>query len=248
MHELITASTTMTSIQIAEIIGKQHKDVLRDIRDESVKLEAGGIDNGRKFALVDYTDAKGESRPCYRLTREGVLQLAARYDAVTRAKLIEMAMRTERPQMSQIEILASITSEMAAQEQRLMSITGSVEAVTEELEEMKEVIALDQQDWREGCMKLVKRIAMKAGGYSKIQPVWAEIHRNIDSRLGANLQRRLENKRARMAAAGATKSERDAVSKLDIIAEDKKLIDGTIHIIKMLAVKNGVRWTEDELP
>ena len=58
---------TMTSLEIAEVTGRNHKDVMRSIRemeDAWVKV------NGRKFALVEYKDAKGEMRPCYSLKRK----------------------------------------------------------------------------------------------------------------------------------------------------------------------------------
>ena len=58
-------------MQIAEVTGKRHADLMRDIRDEIEKLNAGGISNERKFALVDYIDSKGEKRPCYQLSKEG---------------------------------------------------------------------------------------------------------------------------------------------------------------------------------
>lgn len=57
---------TMTSLQIAEVTGKMHKDVLRAIRE----MEPAWVKvNGRNFALVEYKDAKGEMRPCYSLTK-----------------------------------------------------------------------------------------------------------------------------------------------------------------------------------
>jgi len=50
----------MTSLEIAELTGKQHKDVMRAIR----KMEPAWVKvNGRNFALVEYKDAKGELRP-----------------------------------------------------------------------------------------------------------------------------------------------------------------------------------------
>jgi phage antirepressor YoqD-like protein len=112
MSDLITTIKTMTSIQIAELTGKQHKDILRDIRDESEKLQAGGICGERKFALSFYITDQNKELPCYELSREGVLQLAARYDAVTRAKLIEMAMRTEQ---KPIQITSQFMFQIAAQ-------------------------------------------------------------------------------------------------------------------------------------
>lgn len=74
---------TMTSLEIAEITGKRHSDVMRDIRN----LLAQGI-NERNFASVEYTDKKGEKRPCYELTKKGCLILASGYDALLREKII----------------------------------------------------------------------------------------------------------------------------------------------------------------
>ena len=56
----------MTSLEIAEVTGKPHNDVLKAIR----KMEQAWLKvNGSIFRLVDYTDSKGELRPCYSLTK-----------------------------------------------------------------------------------------------------------------------------------------------------------------------------------
>lgn len=83
MAELLQVKDTMRSLDIAELTGKRHADVMRDIRN---LLEQGV--NERNFALVDYADKKGEKRPCYNLTPKGVLILASGYDAVLREKII----------------------------------------------------------------------------------------------------------------------------------------------------------------
>lgn len=64
---LISPEMTTTSQIIAAKFGKQHKDVLRKIE----ALETPGDFNQRNFALVEYTDSKGERRPSYELTRDG---------------------------------------------------------------------------------------------------------------------------------------------------------------------------------
>ena len=57
---------TMTSLEIAELTGKQHNDVLKAIR----KMEPAWMKvNGGNFSLVEYKDSKGELRPCYSLTK-----------------------------------------------------------------------------------------------------------------------------------------------------------------------------------
>ena len=57
---------TMTSLEIAELTGKPHNDVLKAIR----KMEPAWMKvNGGNFSLVEYKDSKGELRPCYSLTK-----------------------------------------------------------------------------------------------------------------------------------------------------------------------------------
>ena len=84
MDELMKQET-MSSLLIAEICGKQHKDVMRAIR----KMEpAWEKINGRKFALVEYTDEKGEKRPCYQLNKIECLYIATKFNDEARAKLV----------------------------------------------------------------------------------------------------------------------------------------------------------------
>jgi len=69
--EVGQAPRTINSREVAEMVGKEHKKLLRDIKKYVDTL------NGANFGLVDffvestYVDAKGETRPCYELTRKG---------------------------------------------------------------------------------------------------------------------------------------------------------------------------------
>ena len=80
---VIGKTETMTSLEIAEVTGKQHAHIMRDIRS----LLDQGV-NESNFGLVEYKDKKGETRPMYRLTKKGCLILASGYDAVLREKII----------------------------------------------------------------------------------------------------------------------------------------------------------------
>ncbi len=73
----------MTSLELAEITGKRHDNVMRDIKNEIEALRENnesifGLVKGNAliFELVNYTDAKGEKRPCYSFGRDGPMQLA----------------------------------------------------------------------------------------------------------------------------------------------------------------------------
>lgn len=58
-----------TSLKVAELFGKQHKDVLRKI----ATLDCSKDFNERNFALVTYQDGKGEARPAYEMTKDGFI-------------------------------------------------------------------------------------------------------------------------------------------------------------------------------
>ena len=68
---------TMTSLEIAELTGKQHFHVMEAIR----KMEPAWVKvNESKFRLVTYKDQKGELRPCYQLTKTECLYIATKFN------------------------------------------------------------------------------------------------------------------------------------------------------------------------
>ncbi len=75
----------MTSLEISEITGKQHKHILQAIRTmEPAWREV----SGSNFRLATYTDAQGKPRPCYELTKSECLYVATKFNDVARAKLV----------------------------------------------------------------------------------------------------------------------------------------------------------------
>lgn len=86
---------TMTSLQIAEITGKEHKNVMRDIRS----LLDQGVSQ-LNFEPAEYRDEQGKLRPCFNLTKKGCLILASGYDAVLREKIINRWEELEREKIT----------------------------------------------------------------------------------------------------------------------------------------------------
>ena len=85
MKDLSIIKETMSSIEIAELTGKEHKNVMAAIRTMEPAWEKI---NGLKFKLVEYKDAKGEMRPMYELTKIECLYIATKFNDEARAKLI----------------------------------------------------------------------------------------------------------------------------------------------------------------
>ena len=88
----------MTSLEIAELTGKPHNDVLKAIR----KMEEGWkkVTQGN-FSLSTYRDSTGRSLPCYSLTKTECLYIATKFNDEARARLVIRWEQLERAQRSQ---------------------------------------------------------------------------------------------------------------------------------------------------
>lgn len=138
----------------------------------------------------------------------------------------------------QLQLLINIEREQKQQALQLNATNTKLDAITD-------IIALDTNAWRTDCRKMITRIATALGGMDRIRDVNTMAYELLDKRFGVSLAARLNNLRARMAVEGVCKSKQDKVTKVDVIAADKKLIEGYIAIVKELAVKHGV-WKNAE--
>ena len=141
----------------------------------------------------------------------------------------------------QLQVLIQMETRQKQIEARQAEQATALAGLEQKLQNTCEVIALDKTAWRKDSEHLINKIAWATGeGYGGIRLVYEEIYRSIESRAGVSLNTRLTNKRNRMAGEGVCKSKRDKLTRIDIIAEDKKLIEIYVAIVKELAVKYSV--------
>ena len=101
---------TMMSLEIAELTGKQHKDLMRAIRNMEPAWEKV---HGRKFALmfreVRIGNGAVRQEPCYHLTKIECLYIATKFNDEARAKLVlrwqELEMEDAERKMSDVRCL-----------------------------------------------------------------------------------------------------------------------------------------------
>ncbi|TQR28361.1 permease [Lysinibacillus sphaericus] len=61
---------TLTSLEVAEMVGRQHKNVMQDIR--TIIEHLGGLKNQPAYFIEnEYLDSQGKTRPCFKLTKKG---------------------------------------------------------------------------------------------------------------------------------------------------------------------------------
>ena len=97
---------TMTSLEIAELTGKQHKNVMQAIRNMELAWEKV---TQSKFGCSTYKDATGRTLPCYVLTKTECLYIATKFNDEARARLVlrwqELEMEEVKRKMSEVRCL-----------------------------------------------------------------------------------------------------------------------------------------------
>ena len=61
----------LTSMEVAQMVEKEHKQILKDIRRYTQQFNEGKISPVEFFTESTYVDGKGENRPCYLVTKKG---------------------------------------------------------------------------------------------------------------------------------------------------------------------------------
>ncbi len=114
------------------------------------------------------------------------------------------------------------------------------EETNKRIDGMKDVISLTAASWRKDTTVLINKMALKAGDIAKIREFRQESYQLLDERMGVSVETRLVNLRRRMYEAGYSKTKIENVNALDVIGQDKKLIEGYVAVIKDMAIKYGV--------
>ncbi|ALU14567.1 phage regulatory protein Rha family [Eubacterium limosum] len=237
----IEGRMVVSSREVAKNFEKEHKNVTATIKE----LIRGCAENlADLFIETKYQNEQNKQwYPEYLCTRDGFTLLAMGF---TGQKALEWKLKyidafnqmekslTHLEELSpELRLLINMELKQKEQDQRITQLNGKVESI-------KEVVALRPNDWRKGTSQIINRIAHSMGGNEHIQPIRAESYKLLDERMGVDLARRLTYKKRRMADEGVSKSRREKINQLDVIAEDRKLIEGYIAIIKEMAIKYGV--------
>lgn len=150
-------------------------------------------------------------------------------------KAIDLSQLSPELQMFN-RIFQSVAEQQLEQKRQAEKITE----VESRVDAIRDVVALDTTSWRDDTGKILKKIGLSLGGGQSYSQVRSESYELLQKRFGVNLGQRLTNKRRRMADEGVSKSKRDKLSYVDIIADDKKLIEGYTAIVKEMAIHYGV--------
>ena len=233
------------SREVAENFEKEHKHVLEAIDNLKVGVAEKSTD-----LFWETTYIHPQNKQAYReilITRDGfsllVMGFTGHKALSWKLKYIEAFNKMEEtiknnkliPNNLSPELQVLINLELQQKEMQQAIVENK-----QEIQDMRDVIKLDTTSWRKDTTELINKIALNIGGFDHIKEVREESYKLLNERMGVSLSIRLTNKRRRMADEGASKSKRDKLNYLDIIAEDKKLIEGYVAIVKEMAIKYKV--------
>lgn len=230
----------VSSREVARNFEKQHKDVLEAIRN--ITAENSAL-TGTMFIPSEYKAGTGKSYPEYLLTRDGFSLLVMGFTGKSalewKLKYIEAfnAMEKRLADLNELSPQLQFMINMELEQKRMQK---QIDHVDQKVDGIKSIVGLNSDEWRKQSRKMIIQIAQSIGSTDYIDEVYNEIYQLMDDRLGIDLNRRLINKRNRMIKAGSSQSSINKTTKIDIIAEDKKLIEGYISIVKEMAIKYGV--------
>lgn len=126
-------------------------------------------------------------------------------------------------------------SNLSPQLQFLIQLEKKQNRLERRIDSMCETMQVRGSNWRKATHSLINRIASASG--IEQRELYIVIYDELECRAGVNLDRRLTNLQDRLYDRGVSESRISRLNYIDVIAEDRKLIEIYIAIVKEMAVK-----------
>jgi anti-repressor protein len=157
-----------------------------------------------------------------------------------KAKDVLAAAFLQKP-TTQAELIAMMAQQAVEQERRLNAVEQKQQMLEKQQENIKEIVALNPTEWRKKTTTILNKIAIVRGGFGEYKNVRQESYDLLEARARCKLDIRLNNRKKEALANGIIpKSKIEKMSKLDVIADDPRLTEIYIAIVKEMAIKYQV--------
>ena len=233
MKDLITINQNgqpvASSRDIAEHFEKEHRNVLRDIDD----LRKDVLNFEQMFFSVEIPDSYGRPQRAYLMNRDGFSLLVMGFTGKSalewKLKYIEAFNRMEAqiksPQpMTTAQMFAMQAQVNLEQEQRIKALESGQEQMQSTMQKTLDIFsapAVNPDDWAEAMNHQINTLVERYE--ANHQKYRSDLYKELESTAGVDLTLRQTRLRNRMRNAGATVSECKSVSKLQVVARDRKL-------------------------
>lgn len=247
-NSLLMKNQTINSREIAEMLEKEHKQLMREIRNIVEVLEGEKISPSMYFIQNEYINSQNKKQPCYLITKMGCEMLGnkqpgekgilftARY--VKRFNEMEQSNLAELTGLSpQLQLLISMELKQKQQDLLIEDTRQQVEEAKKEVQNIRDAIIINPKaEWREATNKILNNIGNKIGDY---QSPRNEAYETLKVKGACRPKILVENLKSRALKNGMSKSKIDKLCILDVLENEPRLREIYIGIVKEMAVKNG---------
>lgn len=137
------------------------------------------------------------------------------------------------------DVLIQSLQEMKEMRLQIQEAKSQTVAVKEEVQAIRDVITINpKEQWRKQTNSILNSVGYKTGEYNKIKE---KAYAALEERGKCKLKIRLENLQGRALRQGMAQSNVDKLNHLDVIANDIRLKEIYIAIVKEIAIKNGIK-------
>lgn len=247
---------TISSREVAEMMEIRHGDLLEKI-DKINKDFGNGNVRYQKYWIESTFENRGKQYRCFEVTKRGCEFLAHkstgtkgnlftdRYmDKFEEMELVQQQTIDMTELSPSLQTFKQIFDTMVEQEIKQKQMEKDIEGIKTSLDGIQNLISLSKDNWRHDVKDIINKIAYKTGTKHKV--IWDEVYNELQTRFGVNLNTRLKNRKNNAINNGMSKSKAEKINKLDIIDEDKSLVEGLLIVTKDLALKYNI-YQENEL-
>lgn len=243
MNEISITNTngqlTVSSLQVATNFEKRHCDVIEAI--ENIKTENSVVT--KMFIESAYKAGTGKSYKCYNITRDGfsllVMGFTGKKALEWKLKYIEAFNAMEEQLKSKLDYsgLSPQLQYLITLEQKTKELETAVHNTNKKLDSVCDTIQVTTDNWRKKTHMLINKLATARGMEQRL--IYLDIYDELENRAGVNLTRRYDNLIDRLYERGASNSVINRTNYIDVIAEDKKLIEIYTSIVKEWCIRYG---------
>ena len=188
--------------------------------------------------------AKGDFIPeplVYKLAFKAQNEIAEKFQDWLAIEVIPQIRKTGSYQKptTHLEVLQGTIEQLVQQDKRINQLEGEVNNISN-------IVSMNNVEWRKKIDVVLKKIAQKWSGVEPYRSVRNYSYEKLEQRAGCNLKIRLNNRKKNAASQGMTKSFVNKINKLDCIAEEKRLVEIYIQVVKEMAIQFKVDISDFE--
>src|SRR5699024_2246170 len=137
----------------------------------------------------------------------------------------------------ELQMMNQMFQAVAKNEMELRETKQLAQETQKSVDNISNIVTLTNVDWRKKVDVVIKKVAQKWTGVEPYRSVRSLSYDRLEERAGCNLSLRLDNRKERALAQGMTKTFIKNINKLDVIAEEKRLVEIYIQIVKEMAIQ-----------